>query len=75
MWRDCRKRFAGASQDDGFLSGISRSRRHVRAGVTRLKTYAVQMDSDTDAYCKRCGLPTDEGWVDAPRTTLADREL
>jgi glutathione S-transferase len=36
--------------------------------VTRLKTYAVQMDSDTDAYCKAVlAYPPMKEWVDAAK--------
>ncbi len=70
MWRDCRKRFAGASpKDDGFLFGHFTAADAMYAPVvTRLKTYAVQMDSDTDAYCKAVlAYPPMKEWVDAAK--------
>jgi glutathione S-transferase len=53
LWRDCRKRFAGAApKDEGFLFGSFGAADAMYAPVvTRLKTYAVTVDSDTDAYC------------------------
>ena len=54
IWRDCRKRFAGAAgaKDEGFLFGTPSAADAMYAPVvTRLKTYAVPVDSDTEAYC------------------------
>jgi glutathione S-transferase len=53
LWRDCRKRFSAAFQkDDGFLFGaISAADAMYAPVVTRLRTYGVKVDSDTDAYC------------------------
>jgi glutathione S-transferase len=54
LWRDCRKRFAGAAanKDEGFLFGTICAADAMYAPVaTRLKTYGVKLDSDTDAYC------------------------
>ena len=70
MWRDCRKRFAGAApKDDGFLFGhFSAADAMYAPVVTRLKTYAVQMDSDTDTYCKAVlAYPPMKEWVDAAK--------
>jgi glutathione S-transferase len=70
MWRDCRKRFAGAApKDDGFLFGHFTAADAMYAPVvTRLKTYAVQIDSDTDAYCKAVlAYPPMKEWVDAAK--------
>lgn len=68
MWRDCRKRFAGAApRDDGFLFGAFSAADAMYAPVvTRLRTYAVPMDTDTDAYCKAVlAYPPMKEWVDA----------
>ena len=53
LWRDCRKRFAGAfPKDDGFLFGTFGAADAMFAPVvTRFKTYSVTLDSDADAYC------------------------
>jgi glutathione S-transferase len=54
LWRDCRKRFAGAAanKDEGFLFGtISAADAMYAPVVTRLRTYGVKLDSDADAYC------------------------
>jgi glutathione S-transferase len=70
MWRDCRKRFAGAApRDDGFLFGAFTAADAMYAPVvTRLRTYAVPMDTDTDAYCKAVlAHPAMKDWVDAAR--------
>ncbi len=68
MWRDCRKRFAGAApRDDGFLFGAFSAADAMYAPVvTRLRTYAVPMDTDADAYCKAVlAYPPMKEWVDA----------
>jgi glutathione S-transferase len=55
LWRDCRKRFAGAAanKDEGFLFGtLSAADAMYAPVVTRLRTYGVKLDSDSDAYCK-----------------------
>ncbi len=70
MWRDCRKRFSGAAaKDDGFLFGqFSAADAMYAPVVTRLRTYAVSVDSDTDAYCKAVlAYPPMKEWVDAAR--------
>ena len=53
LWRDCRKRFAGATpKDDGFLFGTFSAADAMYAPVaTRLRTYRVPLESDADAYC------------------------
>jgi glutathione S-transferase len=53
LWRDCRKRFAGAAaKDDGFLFGsFSAADAMYAPVVTRLRTYGVKLDSDADGYC------------------------
>ena len=53
LWRDCRKRFAGAApKDEGFLfGGFSAADAMYAPVVTRLRTYGVQLDSDSEAYC------------------------
>ena len=68
MWRDCRKRFSGAApRDDGFLFGAFGAADAMYAPVvTRLRTYAAPMDTDTDAYCKAVlAYPPMKEWVDA----------
>ena len=70
MWRDCRKRFAGACQkDDGFLFGeFSAADAMYAPVVTRFRTYGVKLDSDTDAYCKAVlAHPAMKEWVDAAK--------
>ena len=53
LWRDCRKRFSTAFQkDEGFLFGtISAADAMFAPVATRLRTYGVKLDSDSDAYC------------------------
>jgi glutathione S-transferase len=48
LWRDCRKRFAGAApKDDGFLFGaIGAADAMFAPVVTRLRTFGVPLDSD-----------------------------
>ncbi len=70
MWRDCRKRFAGAApKDDGFLFGTFGAADAMYAPVvTRLRTYGVTVDSDTDAYCKAVlAQPAMKEWIDAAK--------
>ena len=68
LWRDCRKRFAGAFQkDDGFLFGTFGAADAMFAPVvTRFKTYSVTLDSDADAYCTAVlNHPAMKQWIDA----------
>lgn len=68
LWRDCRKRFAGAFQkDDGFLFGAFGAADAMFAPVvTRFKTYSVTLDSDADAYCTAVlNHPAMKQWIDA----------
>lgn len=70
LWRDCRKRFAGAFPgDEGFLFGkIGAADAMYAPVVTRLRTYDVQVDSDTDAYCQAVlEHPAMQEWVSAAR--------
>ncbi len=70
MWRDCRKRFAGAApKDDGFLFGAFSAADAMYAPVvTRFRTYGVTVDSDTDAYCKAVlAHPPMKEWIDAAK--------
>jgi len=70
LWRDCRKRFAGAApKDDGFLFGsFSAADAMYAPVVTRLRTYGVTVDSDTDAYCKAIlAHPPMKEWTDAAK--------
>ena len=70
LWRDCRKRFAGAApKDDGFLFGsICAADAMYAPVVTRLRTYGVTVDSDTDAYCKAIlAHPPMKEWIDAAK--------
>jgi glutathione S-transferase len=67
LWRDCRKRFSTAFQnDEGFLFGaISAADAMFAPVVTRLRTYGVQLDSDTEAYCTAVlGYPPMKAWID-----------
>ena len=68
LWRDCRKRFAGAfPKDDGFLVGTFGAADAMFAPiVTRFKTYSVTLDSDADAYCAAVlAHPAMKEWTDA----------
>jgi glutathione S-transferase len=70
LWRDCRKRFVGASpKDDGFLFGAFGAADAMYAPVvTRFRTYAVALDSDAEAYCKAVlAHPAMKEWVDAAK--------
>jgi glutathione S-transferase len=70
LWRDCRKRFAGAFQkDDGFLFGTFGAADAMYAPVvTRLRTYDVKVDSDGDAYCNAVlAHPAMKEWMDAAK--------
>jgi glutathione S-transferase len=70
LWRDCRKRFSGAfERDDGYLFGlISAADAMYAPVVTRLRTYGVQVDKDTDAYCNAVlGHPAMKEWIDAAK--------
>ena len=70
LWRDCRKSFAGAApKDDGFLFGsICAADAMYAPVVTRLRTYGVTVDSDTDAYCKAIlAHPPMKEWIDAAK--------
>ena len=70
MWRDCRKRVAGAApKDHGFLFGAFSAADAMYAPVvTRFRTYGVSMDSDTDAYCKAVfGHPPMQEWIAAAK--------
>jgi glutathione S-transferase len=68
LWRDCRKRFAGAvPRDGGFLFGtITAADAMYAPVVTRFRTYGVKLDSDAEAYCKAIlGHPAMKEWIDA----------
>ena len=70
MWRDCRKRFAGASpKDDGFLFGPFGAADAMFAPVvTRFRTYGVKLDTDSDAYCNAVlAHPAMKEWIDAAK--------
>jgi glutathione S-transferase len=70
LWRDCRKRFAGAFQkDDGFLFGTFGAADAMYAPVvTRFRTYDVKVDSETDAYCNAVlAQPAMKDWIDAAK--------
>ena len=66
LWRDCRKRFAGAAaKDEGFLFGtISAGDAMYAPVVTQLKTYGVPLDSDSEAYCTAIlSYPPMKTWI------------
>ena len=68
LWRDCRKRFAGAApKDDGFLfGGFSAADAMYAPVVTRLRTYGVPLESDAEAYCTAIlNHPAMKAWCDA----------
>jgi glutathione S-transferase len=67
LWRDCRKRFAGAMpKDDGFLFGAFSAADAMYAPVaTRLRTYGVPLESDASAYCAAIlNHPFMKAWCD-----------
>jgi glutathione S-transferase len=68
LWRDCRKRFAGAagSKDEGFLFGTISAADAMYAPVaTRLRTYGVKLDTDSEAYCTAIlSYPPMKSWAD-----------
>jgi glutathione S-transferase len=67
LWRDCRKRFAGAAaKDEGFLFGTISAADAMYAPVaTRLRTFGVPLDSDSEAYCATIlGYPPMKTWID-----------
>ena len=70
LWRDCRKRFAGAApKDDGFLFGaIGAADAMFAPVVTRLRTFGVPIDKDAEAYCAAImAYPAMKEWVDAAK--------
>ena len=70
IWRDCRKRFAGAFQkDDGFLFGAFGATDAMFAPVvTRFRTYGVKLDTDSDAYCNAVlAQPAMKDWIGAAK--------
>ena len=81
LWRDCRKRFGGAfPKDDGFLFGTFGAADAMYAPVvTRLKTYGVKLDSDTEAYCTAVlAQSAMKEWTDAAKNEpwlIASAEL
>lgn len=70
LWRDCRKRFAGADpKDEGFLFGaIGAADAMYAPVVTRFRTYGVQLDSDSETYCAAVlAHPAMKEWADAAK--------
>lgn len=70
LWRDCRKRFAGAFQkDDGFLFGTFGAADAMFAPVvTRFRTFGVALDEAGNAYCTAVlAHPAMKEWVDAAK--------
>ena len=70
IWRDCRKRFSGAFQnDDGFLFGAFGAADAMFAPVaTRFRTYGVKLDTDSEAYCSAVlAHPAMKEWIDAAK--------
>jgi glutathione S-transferase len=70
LWRDCRKRFAGAApKDEGFLFGAPSAADAMYAPVvTRFRTYGVSLDSDANAYCTAIlAHPAMKEWIDAAK--------
>jgi glutathione S-transferase len=67
LWRDCRKRFSTAFQnDEGFLFGAFGAADAMFAPVvTRFRTFGVPLDSDAEAYCTAIlGYPPMKAWID-----------
>jgi glutathione S-transferase len=70
LWRDCRKRFSTAfDKDEGFLFGTFGAADAMYAPVvTRLRTYGVKVDTDTDAYCDAVMKhPAMKDWIDSAK--------
>ena len=70
LWRDCRKRFAGAApKDDGFLFGsICAADAMYAPVVTRLRTYAVPLDAGSEEYCAAVlAHPAMKEWIEAAK--------
>jgi glutathione S-transferase len=70
LWRDCRKRFAGAAaKDEGFLFGaIGAADAMYAPVVTRLRTFGVKLDSDSEAYCNAVlGYAPMKEWIEAAK--------
>jgi glutathione S-transferase len=70
IWRDCRKRFAGAApKDDGFLFGAFGAADAMYAPVvTRFRTYGITLDADSEAYAKAVlAHPAMVEWIDAAK--------
>ena len=70
LWRDARKKFAGATaKDEGFLFGSFGIADAMFAPVvTRLRTYAVQLDGDSEAYATAVmNHPAMKEWVAASK--------
>ncbi len=70
LWRDSRKRFAGAApKDDGFLFGAFSAADAMYAPVvTRFQTYGVKVDSETEAYCAAVlAHPAMKEWAEAAK--------
>jgi len=68
IWRDCRKRFAGAApKDDGFLFGSFGAADAMYAPVVmRFRTYGVPLDADSEAYAAAVlAHPAVKEWIDA----------
>jgi glutathione S-transferase len=70
LWRDCRKRFAGAApKDNGFLFGaIGAVDAMFAPVVTRFRTFGVPLDTDAEAYCAAIeAYPPMKEWVEAAK--------
>ena len=70
IWRDCRKRFAGAApKDEGFLFGTFGAADAMYAPVvTRFRTYGVPLDADSEAYATAVlAHPATKEWIDAAK--------
>jgi glutathione S-transferase len=70
IWRDCRKRFAGAApKDEGFLFGTFGAADAMYAPVvTRFRTYGVPLDADSEAYATAVlAHPAMKEWIDAAK--------
>ena len=57
------------AKDDGFLFGTFGAADAMYAPVvTRLRTYGVKLDTDTDAYCTAVlNHPAMKDWIDAAK--------
>jgi glutathione S-transferase len=71
LWRDCRRRFGGSSKEGGgnFLFGqLSIADAMYAPVVSRFRTYKVELDAETQAYCDAVwAWPAMQEWAAAAK--------